>query len=408
MPYKRLILELYNERITLTPTNLFIIRDNGMTDFKVIIYKMDYLELTSGRSASADIPYYVSDGHTNNLRANMLYPFMSFNMGANLNSPFLASREGLLFKYSIGTNINTNSIEEWVRHMFVEYNNTHGFNGVQILQNLDAASKNHTEGVTSILRRLTNLLDYFISILSPDVLSYPLRDIRCYRPIYNPAQVANKYNIDFCDTSSVANELDKYKELILRALRDQIDHLLRYRVFRTDDIALGERLISRVEFNNIMSICTNPAYAQNVANYVEISRIFHRNIKAYVIQLLQTPIAIVNQSLGGIADNSFTNFMTQFNRLLNDGTILNSPSAAETLSTTITRWGAICRQAGGMEKLENENTINSIPNVDMSIETLIKNNDIRLVNGNTITEKLLKRLYKEYKKKYLSIRKNNV
>ena len=72
---------------------------------------------------STTIPYYISDGHTNHLRANMLFPFMSYNMEVNQNSPYVRGREGLLFKYNIGQNINTNSIEEWVRLEFIKFYN---------------------------------------------------------------------------------------------------------------------------------------------------------------------------------------------------------------------------------------------------------------------------------------------
>jgi hypothetical protein len=410
MSYKKITVNLYNEQITLTPINLFLVSDPRITDSKVVIYQIDYVELTSGKTASAIIPYYISDGHTNNLRANMLYPFMSYNMNGNLNSPYLAGNDGLLFKYNIGTNIDTNSIETWVRSEFVNFYNTHGHNGQAVLQSLDAGGQNHRVGVTSVLRRLTNLLDYLISILSPAVLTFRTRDIRCYRPIFDPAQQANKYNMELCDLSSPANEHDLYKEKILIALRDQIDHLIRYRLFTTEDIALVETPISRVNFNNTISICTNAAYNQNVSNYVNISVKLHRNIKAYVTQLLQTPIALVQQSLPGIVDGSFIPFYTSFNRLLNDNTILRSPSPETALEGTIRVWGAVCRQLGSGEIADDE-TIGSgetIFNTNKTIKKLISSNDIRAVNGHTLTEKMLKSLYKEYKKKYLSIRQSQL
>jgi len=402
--YKKITLDLYNEEITLTPIESFLIRDPNMTDSKVIMYQIKYLNKRSQETSEAVIPYYISDGFTNHLRANMVYPFMSFNIRASHASPYSDIQvEGLLFKYNIGKNINVKSIEHWVRYNFVKIYNESGIDGNSILRSLDAESNENREGVTSVLGRLSNLLDYFISIISSDISSYNIRDIRCYRPIYDKDQMHNKYNINYCEPLTPKNEKDLYKSFILQALKDQIDHLLNCQLFVVDNIMLVQTQITRNIFNERLSICTNQLYHQNVANYVNISIIFHRNVKAYVTQLLQTPIPIVQQALPGIVVNSsFIHFMTRFNDLLNDTTELYSPSA-EALYVNILHWKARCRQGGGGKN--NSIPIKQIENVNTTIKNLIKYNDIRAVNGHTTTELMLKKLYGEYKIKYLNLKK---
>ena len=49
------------------------IKGYQVNEYIVIKYKLQHGEIIS------EIPYYVSNGKTNELRANMLFPFMNFN-----------------------------------------------------------------------------------------------------------------------------------------------------------------------------------------------------------------------------------------------------------------------------------------------------------------------------------------
>lgn len=406
MSYKKLTVDLYDEVITLTPIRSFLVHDDNVVhpqiripDSKVVIYQIDYYHKNTAATANAIIPYYVSDGFTNKFRANMIFPFMSFNMIHSITSPYSATQvEGLLFKYNIGKNIKLSSIEQWVRYKFLEFYHNRGMNGQIILNRLDAESNGHRIGVTSVLSRLENLLDYFISIVSSDIPSFLSRDIRCYRPrTDNPA---DKYDIQSCNTQTQADEYDLYKQFILEALTDQINHLVHCRLFVLEDIMLAVEPSDRLHFNAELNICMNQGYAQNVSNYVDISIIFHRNIKAYITQLIDyaNTHGEDDPALIGIP----IRFLVDFTNLLRDNTILKSP-AADTLETTKTNWSAVCRQNGG--GYNKTIPIKHIEGVKMNIDSLIKYNDIRAVNGHTTTQEILEKLYKEYKKKYLSIKK---
>ena len=405
MSCKIITLNLYGEIITLTPIKLYRILEEGITHSKVIMYEIKSVN-SKGTEIKAEIPYYISDGMTNQVRANMIFPFMSFNMEASkANSPYNTDRRnGLLFKYNIGHNIRLKTIDDWIREQFFHMYGV--IEGSERLKKLDNSSECKTVRVPSLLPRLTNLLDYIISILSSDIYTHTVaeieRDIRCYRP-----NKADKYNINACDTSTEINDEDTYKIFLLRALENQIHYLLKWRIFEVSDKILDPIDKSRVDFNKELSICLNLlSYSKNVENYVIISIKFHLKIKAYLTQLLDEPdLLTLSRKLLFPVKKKDLDFVTMFNNLLEVKTVFRlgeRPDNALT-ETIVNHWNAKCtKQTGGKD---NSIPIKQIENVNTTIENLIKYNDIRAVNGHTTTKLILKNLYEEYKIKYLNLKK---
>ena len=72
-------IELYDDeigKIIMSPNKIICLVDSLM-QYIVIMYSIIF---THGNEIiKAEIPYYISDGHTNHLRANMIFPFICFN-----------------------------------------------------------------------------------------------------------------------------------------------------------------------------------------------------------------------------------------------------------------------------------------------------------------------------------------
>jgi hypothetical protein len=104
-----------NGIIVLTPENYFIVQDIKKL---VVIYKLIAIE--DQQQIEAYIPYYISDGHTNKLRANMLYPFFCFN---DLNGICPNTKDGghrgLLYKLSTTENLNLKAMNDYINKELV-------------------------------------------------------------------------------------------------------------------------------------------------------------------------------------------------------------------------------------------------------------------------------------------------
>jgi hypothetical protein len=255
--------------ITMKPTKYYHIIRDGKVVSRVVMYNIK----STLPAMEANIPYYVSDGYTNKLRANMLYPFICF---ANLKGDDSCPRaprytKGVLLKYSIGTNIETSKISEYV----------YGAVGRPI------PALSSAVGVESVLPRLENLLDYLICISGTAIQHYQDFDIRCFRPIPdNPTGI--KYDLTKCKRTPV--ELgweDKFREHILIALHDQVTLMKAHRLIKVTYHEYEPRPITDIDFNKEINILgKSQENRDNVANYAIISVRLHRIFKRTVVRFL--------------------------------------------------------------------------------------------------------------------------
>ena len=65
-----------NEVITISPLGYYFVKN---TNLYVITYELKYKNTDSDNEKIATIPYYISNGNTNNVRVNALLPFLCFN-----------------------------------------------------------------------------------------------------------------------------------------------------------------------------------------------------------------------------------------------------------------------------------------------------------------------------------------
>jgi hypothetical protein len=347
---------------------------------------------------------------------------MCFSLQNDPTCPFVPDRnilsDGGLIKYNIGKNISTSAIQSWIHKSLIEFYNSKGYNGNNILQGLINNSRNDSVGITSVLKRITNLADYLISIFSQSIIRSADYDVRCFRPIrYHPG---HEYDMSMCDTTTSNNEIDLYRSYLIRALKDQIDHLLRYKLFitRTIDLPIGDNnTISRSEFNDMIRICTNMQSAiSNVANYVNISIMLHRNLKAFVMQLLTTPQKIVHNMFRDVVDNTFFIFFKGFNDLLLNETMLNANSPENILISHMHTWHATCTEKyGGMIQsgpilLHGQIDYPSNFHVDMDYRKISKDYDLSKANcllSEILEVNVNEILYNQHKTRYLELKEES-
>lgn len=126
-------------------------------DYIVVLYNIQYQEKATFKIIhSTVIPYYVSNGLTNRLRANLLFPMLCFSLKLPLDELPNGIYTGTLPQYGI------------VKYKLVE--------NMYILKiNKDLFGDTHvdvTYGITSVLPRIANVLDLIISTSSTMFFQY--------------------------------------------------------------------------------------------------------------------------------------------------------------------------------------------------------------------------------------------
>ena len=160
----------------------------------VVLYELNY-----GRHKTI-VPYYISNGHTNKLRANMLFPFMCISFKDSFcPKKKYKSEQHLLIKYQLISNLNLTSIYDDIEKEL----------GIHLEKEKIG---NMSCGLKSVLTRIKNLLDFIICISHIIVKD----DIRYYRPVKKNKE--NELNMDFLEDDTAINNDDNVRHLLINKL----------------------------------------------------------------------------------------------------------------------------------------------------------------------------------------------
>ena len=165
--------------IEMEPVAFYEITDHSVK--YVVMYRLRFISSSTGskiESIESLIPYYVSDGATNKLRANMLYPFMCYSSISHADScPYNIDRKGdqshfpVLLKYNILDNLNIDALESELfatfSTLFPDLPLEIAALGEKIRIPLNKNDRGHD--LISVLQRITNLADFLICISSDSI-----------------------------------------------------------------------------------------------------------------------------------------------------------------------------------------------------------------------------------------------
>ena len=173
-----------NETIVLKPFKFYKVKYEKQSRL-VILYNMTYTN--DKETLKSIIPYYISDGATNNFRANMLYPFICIqDLSQTEDCPqeiITKYMTGLVFKYRTIKNINFDMVEKEIDNKLKEKFGSKIYYQFIISNYEITKGREYSVGVKSVLSRLENLLDFMLAISSERIINdYPIEQ---YRPNYN-------------------------------------------------------------------------------------------------------------------------------------------------------------------------------------------------------------------------------
>ena len=284
----------------ITPENFYTISDDSVK--YVVMYSLKFIDINPDISIiETKIPYYISDGATNKLRANMLYPFMCYsNLGEVENCPYDTSRynslipspnlfTSVLLKYKIDTTINIDKLEEDLLNTFLGiYPDLHNEGNTLRTMLIDYSRK--STNLISVLPRITNLVDFIICITNDVIQDFDYTSHQTKTDIdngkYSPLNAELKLEHNYTDLSifhhEIIHDLDRhlgitnifnnhFRLVILTILNKYYNLFVNYDLFTIQKIHLETEIITTHMFNTIANICQKEIAKKNMQNYKLIS-----------------------------------------------------------------------------------------------------------------------------------------
>lgn len=279
--------------VIMTPNRFFIISDNDVK--YVVMYNLKFVNI--GEEIEANIPYYLSNGATNKLRANMLYPFMCYSSINEVSTcPYDTYRRtrgnpytSVLLKYNSPGNINIDKLEEDLLNTFLGIYSE----SVEETSKIESKIRNKRQqgnDLISVLQRITNLLDFIICITNDSIREFNYLTERTdidngkYRPLSHEQKETNdytdlsifgqetKYNVSesqIDDSSSPFN--NHFRLVILTILNKYYKLFVDNNIIDIETMKLEPEIITVEMFNRIVNICDKKTAKLNMTNYKVIS-----------------------------------------------------------------------------------------------------------------------------------------
>lgn len=203
--------------LTMTPTKFYNTLSNDGSKLRVYVrYNIELI--IDGDQINTVVHYYLSDGHTNTLRANILYPFLYFDIKYDLmNSGIIvlgSTFEGyqsdeLVIKLETVVNLDLSVLEKTPSTYLREYMNDETIHRRAhpnartptqstnlIVPDIDKPKKyiKYEHGTFTILSRLDNIVDALLAIKCPEVVNFDYEvavkdnNYLRYRPRDNPGE----------------------------------------------------------------------------------------------------------------------------------------------------------------------------------------------------------------------------
>jgi len=285
--------------VIITPLHFYKISDHIVK--YVAMYSLKYIDINPDiPEIETKIPYYISDGGTNKLRANMLYPFMCYStIDEVANCPYDVYRSSIrnpsiyssiLLKYAIDNNINIDKLEEDLLHTFLSiYPDLHDEGRTLQTKIKNKADKN--VNLISVLPRITNLVDFIICITNDVIQNFDYTSQQTQTDIdngkYAPLSDALKTTHEYIDLSiftqepihnTISSFNNHFRLVILTILNKYYKLFVDNHLCNIEPIHLESETITYSMFNSIVNICQKETAKFNMKHYKMISNILNNII----------------------------------------------------------------------------------------------------------------------------------
>jgi hypothetical protein len=283
----------------------------------------------SGNEIYTKIPYYISDGRTNKLRSNLLFPFICFNNYYGKDCPINYNFvDGGLIKYHTIESFNVTKIND------------------SIISKLDpeyVKTLNHRKGVDiiSVLPRIGNLLDFLICINNPNIINYDISKLKEYHPIENGWEFnGDKFNGDHTfDMRYIETKYNKtndlYKNELLLSLQSYIVNIKKLDFIKYEPVDIlfdKDKIVSKQFFNSDIirpSVCYESKVSIintiNTYFYSRISEVLAIEMKKKLLLEYNNKLSLhTNLDILKPDEKQHINFLKDFSDLINETPLILS------------------------------------------------------------------------------------
>jgi hypothetical protein len=287
MEYKFFSFKIENDKsiINVEPYEFFNV------DFSVryvVLYKLTLIDKRDKlRNRESIIPYYISNGHTNKLRANMIYPFMCYSNWKNQGvCPFYANEQekimyrnrNFLLKYQFGPNYKYLLLEKQVIDSFIDMKGPENEDTQRkALSKLDRLSIDNSRDLPSVLPRLRNLSDLVMCIMNENIIHFheDKINIRCFRPM-REEEDPEYINMSKCNLDPERlNSHDDYRFVLLTVLSRYANLIIKNNILENiQSIPMIAKPITLDAFNIRVAACDRESIIINTTSYGIISTYF--------------------------------------------------------------------------------------------------------------------------------------
>jgi hypothetical protein len=347
--FYKITIELENYSFVFTPTKLYLLIDNNSGNYVTCIYNLKMINNTNKEIIESNIPYYISNGHTNKLRANLLFPFICFNEeNSKYECPYHNNNKlanGGLFKYDFIRILDMESINNSIKSKIP----------ANKLKLLIDRSKEEIIGLSSVITRITNILDFLICINNKNVINYEEKNIKYYHIIYETNEELNMTK----ETEYRDDAEDLYKKNILSFLKKYIINIKKLPFFKSELINIlieKENIVTKSYFNKFLNspqICKyhsiNIQSELNVLNFTNISLNLGTEIKNklhFLFETAKSKLEKNNINLLFLFENEKSKMEREMNNFIEDFILLFKDHIEvhkdKIMSRIISSWDARC------------------------------------------------------------------
>ena len=237
-------IEYDDTKIEIVPLKCYKITD----DFSyIIIYKIEIKSNTYNEYTM--IPYYMSDGQTNKLRATLLLPFLSwklqnkdrFTYPNSMHTDKYPSSK-LKFKHELFTNLNFDKYQ----NDFLITKMTKIEVATELKENsnliIDSSPPSYSTNLLSVLPRIGNIMDFIIGTYNNSIIEEFGRDLEIYKDNiqqddytfcdkYAPCIDSTFDSYDLTKTDVINDNYNEYRYILLKYIYDLINDFKKYEFF---------------------------------------------------------------------------------------------------------------------------------------------------------------------------------
>jgi hypothetical protein len=277
-PLYEIMVSAHPYEFTITPIKLYKCTSNISINYVVMMEIIMYDMGTGKKLDTATIPYYVSDGFTNDLHANLLFPFVCTSMKDDYACPYTPKfNDGVIIKYYTIDCLYSEQMYNTVSRRVRDSEEFQKMDEGESRRQLETY-KEHTNwsvGISSILGRLGNILDFILCCLNKNILFFNDQIASATRPNKKLGLMTTDKFLMTAVENPIIDVPYIYRKYMCIYLKEKIMEILHHNDIKINNVdTLPYIEMTAYEFNKMINVCEGNHESMGFTNnFVSFSHI---------------------------------------------------------------------------------------------------------------------------------------